>query len=267
MKKKELWLALSALGVAATTTNTALAVPEQIGVVNKANVAVEGQVSPDTASRVLFVGSDVFRDETIRTDASGQVHLMFLDQSSLTIGPNSELVIDHFIYDPETNRGDLSISAAKGILRFVGGALSKKGNVTVKTPLGNLGIRGAVVLIDIATKSGEVSGCILYGNELKGTSSESNITKVVAEQEQCVILSPDGSVKTEFITSDRLQQMLSALQGPASDTPPVGHEVTLPENYRKWLRELARQESWDRILADEKFNADILNRDIDNLAS
>lgn len=266
MKKKELWMALSALGVAATTSSTVVAT-EQIGVVNKANVAVEGQVSQNTASRVLFVGSDVFRDETIRTDASGQVHLMFLDQSSLTIGPNSELVIDHFIYDPETNSGDLSISAAKGVLRFVGGALSKKGHVTVKTPVGNLGIRGAVVLVDIASDSGEVSGCILYGNELKGTNTESNITKTVKEHEQCVILTPDGKVKTEFITSQRLQQMLSALQGPASAAPADGQELSLPENYRKWLRELARQDSWDRILDDERANADILNRDIDNLAS
>lgn len=269
MDKKELWLALSALGVAAasaTTTTTAVAAPEQVGVVNKANVAVEGQV-PDNASRVLFVGSDVFRNETIRTDDLGQAHLMFLDQSSLTIGPSSELVIDYFTYDPKTDSGDFSITAAKGILRVVGGALSKSGNVTVKTPLGNLGIRGAVVLIDVARDGGEVTACILYGNELIGTTLDASISKSVQEHEQCLVLTADGKIRTEPMTPERLKKMLVALQGPPSDSIPTGHEITLPDNYSGWLRELAGQNVWDRLLDDERFNADVLNRDIDDLAS
>ena len=266
MDKKELWLALSALGVAATATTNVFAAPEHIGAVNTANVSVEGQLAHD-ALRVLFVGSDVFRDETIRTNDTGLVHLMFIDQSSLTIGPNSELVLDHFVYDPETNNGELSISAAKGILRFVGGALSKNGTVTVKTPVGNLGIRGAVVLIDIEKDGGEVSGCILYGNELTGTTTSTNISKTVSEHEQCVILTPGGQIRTEPVSPTRLQQLLTALQGPPSETAPTGREVTLPDNYTGWLRELVNKQAWDRILDKEKFNADAFNRDIDELAS
>lgn len=265
MNKKELMAALSALGVAAAATTTAT-VPEQIGVASKVNTAVEGQV-PAGASRVLFVGSDIFRNETIRTDASGQTHLMFLDQSSLTMGSNSELVIDHFVYDPKTNSGELSMSATKGILRFVGGALSKSGDVTVKTPLGNLGIRGAVVLIDIDKNGGDVTACILYGNELSGTIPGSGITKTVQEHEQCVILTPDGQIKTEPLSSPQLQKMLSALQGSPSDSPPTGREVTIPDNYSGWLRELAKQDAWDRMLDDERLNTEVFNRDIDELAS
>ena len=192
---------------------------------------------------------------------------MFHDQSSLTIGPNSELVIDHFIYDPKTDNGDLSISVTKGILRFVGGALSKKGKVTVETPVGNLGIRGAVVLIEVAQDGGEARGCILYGNELSGTASESNITKRIQEQEQWVIITLGGEVSIAPLSSDQLQKMLGLLQGPPSNTLPVSRTVTLPDNYSGWLRELSRQDTWDRFLMDDEGNADVFNRDIDDLAS
>jgi hypothetical protein len=262
VKKKELWLALSTLGVVASAATNGIAAPEHIGVVGKSNVSVEGQ-APEHASRVMFVGSDVFRNETIRTDGSGLAHLLFLDQSSLTVGPNSELVLDHFIYDPETKQGELSLSAAKGVLRFVGGALSKKGNVTIKTPVGNLGIRGAVVLIDVQKDGGEVSGCFLYGNNLTGTTSGTNISKTVNSHEQCVILTPDGQIRTEPVSSDKLEQMLGALQGPPSATSSAGREVALPNNYSAWLRELTSQQAGDRILDIERFNDDALNRDID----
>ncbi len=265
MEKKELWLALSALGIAATS---AVAAPEKAGVASKINPAVEAvEQLAATGSRVLFVGSDIFREELIRTDAAGQAHLLFLDQSSLTVGPNSELVIDQFVYDPKTNSGDLTMSAAKGVLRFVGGALSKTGDVTIKTPIGNLGIRGAVVLIDLEGDDGSVTACILYGNELSGTIPDSGVSKTVRGHEQCIILTPDGRIETSPLPTARLREMLTALQGPESDSPPTGNEVTLPDNYKGWLRQLAAQEKMDRWRDSEEFNADVLNRDIDDLAS
>ncbi len=267
MDKKKLWLTLSALSIATSSTTLALSAPEQVGVVNKANVAVKGQVAQNS-SKVLFVGSDVYHNETIRTDKTGQVHLMFLDQSSLTIGPNSKVVIDSFVYDPKTNDGHLSISAARGILRFVGGALSKKGNVSIKTPVGNLGIRGAVVLIEIAQDGSMARAFLLYGDELKGTAAQSNATQSVKEHEDGIILSIDGTIRTEHISADMLQQLLAALQGPlSSSTPSGGRQVNLPDNYSEWLRELSRKDTRDSLHRDEQFNINSINRDIDNLAS
>ena len=267
MDKKELWLALSALGVVATTAgNSTAAVPEQVGVVNQANVAVEGHAI-DSSSRVMFVGSDVFRNETIRTDDKGQAHLMFLDQSSLTIGPNSELVIDHFVYDPKTESGDLSITAAKGVLRFVGGALSKKGNVKIKTPIGNLGIRGAIVLVEIASDGSEVRATLLYGKELSCTTLKTNVRKSVKKHEQSLVLTADGRLRMEPVSRTRLQRILVALQGSADNPAPAGYEVTIPNNYTGWLRELAGQDTRNRLLDDARNSVDVLNRDIDDLAS
>ncbi len=104
---------------------------------------------PAQAERVLHVGIDVQANEAITTGANDRAHLLFLDGSSLTVGPLARLVIDRFVYDPNTKVGDLAISASQGVLRFVGGKISKTRPVTVVTPSASLTIRGGILLIDV----------------------------------------------------------------------------------------------------------------------
>ena len=51
---------------------------------------------------VLKVDAHVVHKERIRTTPTGSVQLLFLDRSTLTIAPNSEIVIDDFVYTQET---------------------------------------------------------------------------------------------------------------------------------------------------------------------
>src|SRR5206468_5579818 len=81
----------------------------------------------------------------IRTQAGGQTQILFLDQSSLTIAPRSDLILDEFVYDPKAGTGKLALSMGKGLLRYVGGAISKQqGGVKVDTPVASLTIRGGI---------------------------------------------------------------------------------------------------------------------------
>ena len=41
-------------------------------------------------------------NELITTRANDRAHLMFLDGTSVTVGPNAQLTIDRFVYDPNT---------------------------------------------------------------------------------------------------------------------------------------------------------------------
>ena len=49
------------------------------------------------------------------TGEKGQTQMLFVDQSALTIGPNSDLVLDEFVYDPNTETGTIVMSATKGL--------------------------------------------------------------------------------------------------------------------------------------------------------
>jgi FecR protein len=118
------------------------------------NFGKVGAVNPDTTGtppggtdRTLVVGADIVIKETVRTSAVGSSHILFPDQSSLNIGPNSELVIDEFVYDPNANSGRMSATAFKGVLRYVGGQISHKTGISLTTPSGYIGIRGGIVTL------------------------------------------------------------------------------------------------------------------------
>ena len=91
-------------------------------------------------------------NETITTKANDRAHLMFLDGTSLTVGPDASIVIDKFVYDPNSKTGDLAITASKGVFRLVGGKISKTNAIVVNTPSDTIGIRGGITLFTIDAK-------------------------------------------------------------------------------------------------------------------
>ena len=66
-------------------------------------------------------------NEKIETSASGNVQVLFVDKTTLNIGPNSSLVIDRFVYDPKAGTGQVALSLGKGVLRVVGGFATHTG--------------------------------------------------------------------------------------------------------------------------------------------
>src|SRR5690348_6737686 len=56
---------------------------------------------PGENERVLRIGIDVQANELVTTKANDRAHLLFLDGTSLTVGPNAQLTIDKFVYDSQ----------------------------------------------------------------------------------------------------------------------------------------------------------------------
>ena len=77
---------------------------------------------PAGTERVLRVGIDVQANERVTTKADDRAHVVFLDGTALTVGPNSVLVIDKYVYDPDRKAGEMALSTTKGVFRFVGGS-------------------------------------------------------------------------------------------------------------------------------------------------
>ena len=104
------------------------------------------------ALRVVNLGESVIMGQRFVTDGQGSAQLLLADGSSFTIGPNSELVIDRFVYNPEAGTAELAASATRGVFRFIGGAASKSGEgVKINTPVGTAGIRGSISDFAIGT--------------------------------------------------------------------------------------------------------------------
>ena len=114
---------------------------------NADKVGVAAAVHPDAFSggTEINIGKAIFFNERINTSAQGLVQVLLLDGSTFTIGPGSDLVIDKYVYDPHTNQGQMTANFSKGVMRFIGGKISKNGGVSIKTPEGALAIRGSIL--------------------------------------------------------------------------------------------------------------------------
>src|ERR1700719_2239389 len=125
------------------------ALPSQRVAVNSAvNPATSGAVAPSPLKQ-LVIGQDVIFKERIVTETGGQTQVLFVDESSMSIGPNSDMVIDEFVYDPNAGTGKLAASLTRGVFRFVGGRLSKQDNAgTMQTPSATIWIRGGMILVE-----------------------------------------------------------------------------------------------------------------------
>jgi len=96
---------LLALALVALVPATSFAAPK-IGVAAQVQNQVNAIQGPDTRS--LRLGNDVFSGDRIRTGQSSNAQLMFLDQTNLTIGAQSDVVLARFVFDP--NRGAGSVA-------------------------------------------------------------------------------------------------------------------------------------------------------------
>ncbi len=161
-------------------TGLALAALPLLGLASPARadkVGVAAAVNPDAFSQgtEVKIGNSIFYNQRINTTGSGLVQVLLVDGSTFTVGPGSDLVIDKFVYDPAKNKGEMVATLGKGVLRFVGGKLSKnEGGVTVNTPSGALAIRGG--MFHLSVEGHKILASFLFGNHMTitdgGTSKD-----------------------------------------------------------------------------------------------
>ncbi|MEL7470735.1 MAG: FecR domain-containing protein [Pseudomonadota bacterium] len=125
--------------------NTASA---DIGTVAAVNQQMDG-TPPQRETRKLIIGDKVVSNERVQTSDIGSGQLLFVDQTSLTVASNSDIVLDRYIFDPEKKAGDVAMSIARGSVRFIGGLITKKSTAVIRTPTSTIGIRGGMALIEV----------------------------------------------------------------------------------------------------------------------
>ncbi|WP_371398064.1 hypothetical protein [Fretibacter rubidus] len=119
---------------------------EAIGV----NSAVKGDVtvqSGETDARDAIISDPIRLQDAVNTARSSTLQITLKDRTTFTVGPDCDLVIDTFVYDPAKADNTLSATVTKGMFRFMSGAISKSNPdaVTINSPVASLGIRGTIV--------------------------------------------------------------------------------------------------------------------------
>lgn len=134
-----------------------------VGVAGATNTNAFG-TPPTKPKRLITLGDNIFFNEHITTDENGLLQILLKDGSTFAMGPSSDLVIDKFIYNPDTEIGEIAATLAKGTLRFIGGRISKaQESVKVTTPNATIGIRGGIMLLTQPAGEGEAEYSFHYG--------------------------------------------------------------------------------------------------------
>jgi hypothetical protein len=130
--------------------------------------AVRGRVSLARVSipdRSVVSGEDIFMRDSLRSGPSSGMQILLLDETVFTIGPDSAITVDEFVYDPANSAGKISATVAKGVFRFVTGKVAHRrpSDMNVALPSGNIGVRGTIVAgrVDDVTRASLV---ILLGD-------------------------------------------------------------------------------------------------------
>lgn len=128
---------------------------EQAGMVKVS----KGIVSIEREGRKLAatVGTPVQVADRVRTGEDGSVGITLRDNTLLSAGPNSLIVIDRFAYDSVTQDGKVSVGIRKGTLAVASGRIAKRTpeSVDFHTPTSILGVRGTEFVIEVAGNGDE----------------------------------------------------------------------------------------------------------------
>tara|TARA_R110000787_G_scaffold25757_5_gene72250 strand:- start:11946 stop:16268 length:4323 start_codon:yes stop_codon:yes gene_type:complete len=179
-------------------------------------------------------GDSVFQGDVLETGDNGAIGIIFIDETTFSLGANGRMVLDELIYDPDTQSGSSTFSLVQGVFSFVSGSISKTGvdAMTIKTPVATIGIRGTAGSIDLP--EGEQLTVVLTA-EPDGSIGEITVFNSAGVQ---VLNSPfDATQVTGFNVppagtfsmtvgefNQRFSEAVRALPAPSQGNQPTGPE-------------------------------------------
>jgi hypothetical protein len=126
-----------------------LAQADDVGQIKTAKGAVH--VERDGKRLPAKVGMTIRQSDTLVTGADGAAGVTFSDNSLLSTGPNSVLVVEHYSFDTTTHAGKFDAALRKGTLAVVSGKMVKQspGAMRVRTPAAIMGVRGTDFVVQV----------------------------------------------------------------------------------------------------------------------
>ncbi len=201
------------------------------GVKGSVQLARDGGVG-----QVVSSGAEIYLGDKISTDAKSGLQILLLDQTTFTIGANSAIVVDQFVYDPATDAGKVSVRVMEGTFRFITGKIAHKNpqNMQVDLPNGTIGVRGTMVMGKVdGTKSlailtgpgdknntGSRHGAIIVGGKGGDNSKSVRIAKTGFGTE----IDGTGAPKMPFLVPQNILTDMTSQLSPPKDDAKSGEE-------------------------------------------
>ena len=206
------------------------------GILAASSGTVERKHSDNSLFDVLNIGDKIYLNDTIQTGDDGRIQILLMDETTFSIGANSSIMIDDFIYDPSTQGGAMDVNITSGVFRFISGRIAKTSPENMRVQAGNavISIRGTEVIgtvedgqskivllsgaIDIAATTDAClaggAGCVQtiirpgFGVELNDNGKVTPPSRVEVEEITAVVDSLDASADEKPEEEEKEQEEL-----------------------------------------------------------
>ena len=99
----------------------------------------------------LSIGNQLQKGDILITQKDSSVGVIFHDGTLLSLGENSVLSIDKYLFKPSKNQFAFDLNMKKGLATFESGKIGKLAPKTVhfRVPEGTIGIRGTKFYVEV----------------------------------------------------------------------------------------------------------------------
>ncbi len=96
-------------------------------------------------------GTRLYTSDIIHTGPDAGIGIVLRDDTTLSLGPSSELKMAEFKFEPNEGLLGMTLSVAKGTLVYISGQIAKlaPGAAQIETPAGVAAVRGTELLVDV----------------------------------------------------------------------------------------------------------------------
>lgn len=114
---------------------------------------VKGMASIVREDKVISAKNSekIFNGDILRTGADGSMGVIFKDDTLISLGPNSELIIEEFLFSPAEGKLSIVTRMLRGTAAYLTGIIAKLSpeSVRFETPVASVGIRGTRFLAKV----------------------------------------------------------------------------------------------------------------------
>lgn len=145
----KLQIGIGACALLISSATLAVAQPSGAGTVKLASGSVV--IMRESTIVPVKVGQVLLETDTLRTGADGRVGVTLKDDTRVSLGPNSEVRLQRFVYAPGEGRLALALEFVRGVAAYVSGRIAKLAPdaIRLETPAAIVGVRGTTVAIRV----------------------------------------------------------------------------------------------------------------------
>ncbi|MBI5580623.1 MAG: FecR domain-containing protein [Deltaproteobacteria bacterium] len=105
----------------------------------------------DGQEHVPEAGFKLKISDTLNTGPEAAIGVIFNDETVLSIGENSELVVNEYVFNPDQSRFSFVVRMVRGTAAYMSGLIAKISPESARfiTPSASIGIRGTKMVIQV----------------------------------------------------------------------------------------------------------------------